>query len=109
MKGFGVRSYLFEPEKYGVQDQRLVDRLMQLAKKSGQQGWWNSYVVYLEGFTSDFYLEKRSDVRCYSDMYAHLQAQALSPENTLNFLDEAAKAYAGTEFRPDARELPCHL
>ncbi|WP_330333318.1 helix-turn-helix domain-containing protein [Streptomyces sp. NBC_00536] len=65
-------------------------------------------VVYLERFTSDLYLEKRSEVRCYSDMYAHLQAQALSPADTRHFLDEAVKVYAaGTEFRPDARELSC--
>lgn len=52
-------------------------------------------VVYLERFTSDLYLEKRSDVRRYSDMYAHLQAQALSPDRTRNFIEEAVKAYAG--------------
>ncbi|MFI5671085.1 helix-turn-helix domain-containing protein [Streptomyces sp. NPDC051704] len=52
-------------------------------------------VVYLERFTSDLYLEKRSDVRLYGDMYAHLQAQALSPDSTLPFIDEAMKAYAG--------------
>lgn len=54
-------------------------------------------VVYLERFTSDLYLEKRSDVRVYSDMYAHLQAQALSPDSTLDFINEAIKAYVGTE------------
>ncbi|GHI88128.1 helix-turn-helix domain-containing protein [Streptomyces xanthophaeus] len=52
-------------------------------------------VVYLEGFTSDLYLEKRSDVRRYSDMYAHLQAQALSPDRTRDFIEEAVEAYAG--------------
>uniref|UniRef100_A0AAU2JNN3 Helix-turn-helix domain-containing protein n=1 Tax=Streptomyces sp. NBC_00049 TaxID=2903617 RepID=A0AAU2JNN3_9ACTN len=62
-------------------------------------------VVYLERFTSDLYLEKRSDVRRYSDMYAHLQAQALSPDHTRNFIEEAMGTYAGTEFRPDARML----
>lgn len=60
-------------------------------------------VVYLERFTSDLYLEKRSDVRRYSDMYAHLQAQALSPGSTRNFIEEAVEAYAGTEVGPDAR------
>ncbi|MEJ8643041.1 helix-turn-helix transcriptional regulator [Streptomyces sp. MS1.HAVA.3] len=59
-------------------------------------------VVYQERFTSDLYLEKRSDVRRYSDMYAHLQAQALSPDMTRRFIEEAGKAYAGAEFRPDA-------
>ncbi|MFE9635071.1 helix-turn-helix domain-containing protein [Streptomyces sp. NPDC006463] len=62
-------------------------------------------VVYLERFASDLYLEKRSDVRLYGDLYAHLQAQALSPESTRNFIEEAVKSYAGTESWPDAREL----
>ncbi|MEU6758497.1 helix-turn-helix transcriptional regulator [Streptomyces sp. NPDC046685] len=50
-------------------------------------------VVYLERFTSDLYLEKRSDVQRYSDMYAHLQAQALSPDHTRHFIEEAVQAY----------------
>lgn len=54
-------------------------------------------VVYLERFTSDIYLEKRSDVRLYRDMYAHLQARALSPDNTRHLIDEAIKSYAGPE------------
>ncbi|MFD7839107.1 helix-turn-helix domain-containing protein [Streptomyces sp. NPDC059761] len=52
-------------------------------------------VVYLERFTSDFYLEKRSDARLYGDMYAHLQAQALSPRSTRHLVNEAIEAYAG--------------
>ncbi|MBT2402136.1 MULTISPECIES: helix-turn-helix transcriptional regulator [unclassified Streptomyces] len=62
-------------------------------------------VVYLERFTSDLYLEKRSDVRRYSDMYAHLQAKALSPDGTRHFIEEAIRAYAGPEPWPDARAL----
>lgn len=62
-------------------------------------------VVYLERFTSDLYLEKRSDVLLYSDMYAHLQAQALSPVSTRRFIDEVVKTYGRTEFLPD----PCPL
>ncbi|GAA3277556.1 transcriptional regulator [Streptomyces roseochromogenus] len=54
-------------------------------------------VVYLERFTSDVYLEKRSDVRLYRDMYAHLQARALSPDNTRHLIDEAVNSYAGPE------------
>ncbi|MEV8533196.1 helix-turn-helix transcriptional regulator [Streptomyces sp. NPDC051211] len=46
--------------------------------------------VYLERFTSDLYLEKRSDVRHYSVMYDHLQAQALNPEHTRHFIARAA-------------------
>ncbi len=60
-------------------------------------------VVYLERFTSDLYLEKRSDVRIYSDMYAHLQAQALSPDHTRRFISEVIEAYIGTELRPGVR------
>lgn len=60
-------------------------------------------LVYLERFTSDLYLEKRSDVRIYSDMYAHLQAQALSPDSTRHFINEAIKAYVATESWADAR------
>ncbi|MCX5146489.1 helix-turn-helix domain-containing protein [Streptomyces sp. NBC_00320] len=52
-------------------------------------------VVYLERLTSDLYLEKRSDVRLYGDLYAHLQAQALSPDSTRHFIDGVMKAYAG--------------
>ncbi|THA59137.1 helix-turn-helix transcriptional regulator [Streptomyces sp. A1136] len=59
-------------------------------------------VVYLERFTSDLYLEKRSDVRLYSDLYAHVQARALSPQRTVQFITETLKAYADTEFVPNA-------
>ncbi|MBT2543122.1 helix-turn-helix domain-containing protein [Streptomyces sp. ISL-44] len=47
--------------------------------------------VYLERFTSDLYLEKRSDVQHYSAMYDHLQAQALNPEHTRHFITRAAQ------------------
>ncbi len=47
--------------------------------------------VYLERFTSDVYLEKRSDVQHYSVMYDHLQAKALDPENTRHFIARAAQ------------------
>ena len=44
-----------------------------------------------ERFTSDLYLEKRSDVQHYGVMYEHLQAQALSPERTRHFITRAAE------------------
>ncbi|MCY0951169.1 helix-turn-helix domain-containing protein [Streptomyces sp. H27-S2] len=62
-------------------------------------------VVYLERFTSDLYLEKRSDVGRYSGMHAHLQAQALSPEGTRHFIKETIRAYADPESCRDARAL----
>ncbi|MFJ3908157.1 helix-turn-helix domain-containing protein [Streptomyces vinaceus] len=45
--------------------------------------------VYLERFTSDLYLEKRSDVERYGVMYDHLQAQALNPAGTRRFITRA--------------------
>ncbi|MCY0932045.1 helix-turn-helix transcriptional regulator [Streptomyces sp. H27-H1] len=51
--------------------------------------------VYLERFTSDLYLEKRSDVEHYSVMYEHLQAKALNPDSTRHFITRAAETHTG--------------
>ncbi|GAA2385839.1 helix-turn-helix transcriptional regulator [Streptomyces glaucosporus] len=53
----------------------------------------DSTVVYLEGVTSDLYLEKAGDVQKYSVMYEHLRAQALNPEQTREFVERIAKEY----------------
>jgi hypothetical protein len=50
-------------------------------------------VVYLERFTSDLYLEKPSDVRTYTVMYAHLQARALDPGSSRRLITDAVKAH----------------
>ena len=50
-------------------------------------------MVYLERFTSDLYLEKPSDVQLYSVMYDHLQAQALTPDGSRDFIVETARTY----------------
>ncbi|MFE7929077.1 helix-turn-helix domain-containing protein [Streptomyces sp. NPDC057456] len=49
-------------------------------------------VVYLERFTSDLYLEKPSDVRHYGVMYDRLQAQALTADNSRDFITYTARA-----------------
>jgi transcriptional regulator with XRE-family HTH domain len=54
----------------------------------------DSSVIYLEGVTSDLYLEKSEDVHNYSVMYEHLRAQAHNPEQTRRFIADVAKAYA---------------
>ncbi|MQY16589.1 hypothetical protein SRB5_67900 [Streptomyces sp. RB5] len=54
----------------------------------------DSSVVYLEGVTSDLYLEKANDVQNYSVMYEHLRAQALNADDTRKFILEVAKDYA---------------
>ncbi|MEU8676947.1 helix-turn-helix transcriptional regulator [Streptomyces sp. NPDC048560] len=53
----------------------------------------DSSVVYIEGVTSDLYLEKANDVQRYSVMYEHLRAQALNVEQTREFISGIAKSY----------------
>ncbi|MBB1256332.1 helix-turn-helix domain-containing protein [Streptomyces alkaliterrae] len=54
----------------------------------------DSTVVYLEGVTSDLYLEKAGDVQSYTVMYEHLRAQALNPDQSRDFIVKVAKDYA---------------
>ncbi|MFH8580430.1 helix-turn-helix domain-containing protein [Streptomyces zaomyceticus] len=54
----------------------------------------DSSVVYIEGVTSDLYLEKAQDVGKYSVMYEHLRAQALNVEHTRDFISEMVKKHA---------------
>ncbi|MBC2907434.1 Scr1 family TA system antitoxin-like transcriptional regulator [Streptomyces cupreus] len=54
----------------------------------------DSSVVYIEGVTSDLYLEKAQDVQKYSVMYEHLRAQALNADQSREFIAKAAKDYA---------------
>jgi hypothetical protein len=54
----------------------------------------DSSVVYIEGVTSDLYLEKANDVQKYSVMYEHLRAQALNPDQSRQFIADIAKDYA---------------
>ncbi|MEU6482634.1 helix-turn-helix transcriptional regulator [Streptomyces sp. NPDC046887] len=56
-------------------------------------------VVYIEGVTSDLYLEKANDVQHYSVMYEHLRAQALNAEQTRQFIGNVIKEYAGGAVR----------
>ncbi|WP_415950081.1 helix-turn-helix domain-containing protein [Streptomyces sp. KLOTTS4A1] len=54
----------------------------------------DSSVVYIEGVTSDLYLEKANDVHKYTMMYEHLRAQALNADQTRQFITGIAKEYA---------------
>lgn len=54
----------------------------------------DSSVVYIEGVTSDLYLEKAQDVQKYSVMYEHLRAQALNVDQSREFISNVAKDYA---------------
>ncbi|MDR3082571.1 MAG: helix-turn-helix transcriptional regulator [Streptomyces sp.] len=53
----------------------------------------DSSVVYLEGVTSDLYLEKAHDVQKYAVMYEHLRAQALNVEDSRQRIIAMAKEY----------------
>ncbi|MFF9059954.1 helix-turn-helix domain-containing protein [Streptomyces sp. NPDC101213] len=53
----------------------------------------DSSVVYIEGVTSDLYLEKPNDVQKYSVMYEHLRAQALNVDQSRQFIADIAKEY----------------
>ncbi|MHC5906197.1 helix-turn-helix domain-containing protein [Streptomyces sp. S6] len=54
----------------------------------------DSSVVYIEGVTSDLYLEKHHDLQTYTLMYEHLRAQAHNVEQSKNFIEALAKEYA---------------
>ncbi|MFI2434324.1 helix-turn-helix domain-containing protein [Streptomyces sp. NPDC018693] len=54
----------------------------------------DSSVVYIEGVTSDLYLEKAPEVQKYTVMYEHLRAQALNVEQSRRLIENAAKEYA---------------
>ncbi|MGW4271544.1 helix-turn-helix domain-containing protein [Streptomyces seoulensis] len=54
----------------------------------------DSSVVYIEGVTSDLYLEKANDVQKYSVMYEHLRAQALNVEQSREYIAKMAKKHA---------------
>jgi transcriptional regulator with XRE-family HTH domain len=57
-------------------------------------------VVYLERFTSDLYLEKPSVVQRYSVLHDHLQAQALSPDSSRDFITNVIKTYTNAASHP---------
>ncbi|MCD0484034.1 helix-turn-helix transcriptional regulator [Streptacidiphilus sp. ASG 303] len=54
-------------------------------------------VVYLEGVTSDLYLEKEADVRRYTGLYDHLMAAALGVTDTRSLIARYAREYAQDE------------
>jgi transcriptional regulator with XRE-family HTH domain len=54
----------------------------------------DSSVVYLEGVTSDLYLEKAHDVQKYAVMYEHLRAQSLNVDQSRQYIADVAKEYA---------------
>ncbi|MFF1296959.1 MULTISPECIES: helix-turn-helix domain-containing protein [unclassified Streptomyces] len=61
-------------------------------------------VVHLERFTSDVYLEKPSDVQHYSVLHDHLQAQALSPDSSRDFITDVTKMYIDAASHPECGE-----
>jgi hypothetical protein len=108
----GNRSLMREQLEYLVEQSQLPHVTVQvipfdLGAHPGLNGQYailefpdasDSSVVYIEGVTSDLYLEKPADVQKYSVMYEHLRAQALNVEQSRQFIADIAKEYA--ELRP---------
>ncbi|MFE9248693.1 helix-turn-helix domain-containing protein [Streptomyces sp. NPDC007088] len=57
----------------------------------------DSSVVYIEGVTSDLYLEKANEVEQYSVMYEHLRAQAMNPEDSREYIRTTASERYGSK------------
>jgi transcriptional regulator with XRE-family HTH domain len=104
----GNRSLMREQLEYLVEQSQLPHVTVQvipfdLGAHPGLNGQYailefpdasDSSVVYIEGVTSDLYLEKPADVQKYSVMYEHLRAQALNVDQSRQFIADIAKAYA---------------
>lgn len=48
-------------------------------------------VVYLEGSRSDLYIEKEADIRWFNRVFQRLNALALSPQDSIDLIHQAAK------------------
>ncbi|MGW0842579.1 helix-turn-helix domain-containing protein [Streptomyces sp. NPDC002787] len=108
----GNRSLMREQLEYLVEQSQLPHVTVQvipfdLGAHPGLNGQYailefpdasDSSVVYIEGVTSDLYLEKPADVQKYSVMYEHLRAQALNVDQSRQFIAGIAKEYA--DLRP---------
>lgn len=57
----------------------------------------DSSVVYIEGVTSDLYLEKANEVEQYSVMYEHLRAQAMNPEDSREYIRSTSSERYGAK------------
>ncbi|WP_159768847.1 helix-turn-helix domain-containing protein [Streptomyces sp. HM190] len=104
----GNRSLMREQLEYLVEQSQLPHVTVQvipfdLGAHPGLNGQYailefpdasDSSVVYIEGVTSDLYLEKPGDVQKYSVMYEHLRAQALNVDQSRQFIADIAKEYA---------------
>ncbi|GAB2936647.1 helix-turn-helix domain-containing protein [Streptomyces heilongjiangensis] len=104
----GNRSLMREQLEYLVEQSQLPHVTVQvipfdLGAHPGLNGQYailefpdasDSSVVYIEGVTSDLYLEKPADVQKYSVMYEHLRAQALNVDQSRQFIADIAKEYA---------------
>lgn len=107
-RAVGNRSLMREQLEYLVEQSQLPHVTVQvipfdMGAHPGLNGQYailefpdaaDSSVVYIEGVTSDLYLEKANDVQKYSVMYEHLRAQALNVEQSRQFIADIAKDYA---------------
>ncbi|MFF2651872.1 helix-turn-helix domain-containing protein [Streptomyces sp. NPDC058045] len=108
MRVVGTKDVMREQLEYLVEQSRLPHVTVQvipfgMGAHPGLNGQYailefpdavDSSVVYIEGVTSDLYLEKTNDVQKYSVMYEHLRAQALNVDQSREFISNIAETYA---------------
>jgi transcriptional regulator with XRE-family HTH domain len=74
-----------------------------------------SPVVFVENLAGNLYLEREAEIQRYREVLEHLRACALSPNNSIKYIEEAIKALeelpnlASGHHRPSVRKeaLPC--
>ncbi len=52
-----------------------------------------SPVIFVENLAGDFYLEREPEIRCYQEVLEHLRACALSPANSVKYIQETTKVF----------------
>lgn len=101
---------------YEVEDQRLVDSLMQMAKDSRQQGWWHAfgdvpYSVYI-GLETDAASLRVYDPQVVPGLlqtrpYAEALIAGALPETTPGDIDRRVQVRLRRQERISAPESPC--
>ena len=52
-----------------------------------------SPVIFVENLAGDFYLEREPEIRRYQEVLEHLRACALSPANSVKYIQETTKVF----------------
>ena len=66
-----------------------------------------SPVVFVENLAGNFYLERDAEIQRYREVLEHLRACALSPANSIKYVEEIRKAHE--ELSKRASEASCYI